>query len=365
MLREEKLEMQKRFAKLKSDAIKRLKDLGTYKGPQDIVVDSDELDPKKDKIKTEIKISTAKFKNYINENNKLSIDLGLDEIFSDEAKDEEKTDNDEDIEIGEIDSLLNSLTEESDELKSQNLSSLFDDEETDDESPEHEADETPEEEASEDEDYIRDGSGPHGQGNGPGKGKGCSPCGEDESEPEDEDEIPADEDVDEIEISSETTNCLKGIIEDIDTIKVRMLTEDMAEELESVFNFKEDDDGDDGVDVPSDFTGVLDKNENNDVLDQIDELSNILDNDLNDEDVELVQRKMDNLFKEVYGDEDIPDDKSLNTLESLFQDDELSLESCDKNNEEEMDDMSELKSLFADENDGTDEIDISEDDITI
>jgi hypothetical protein len=294
-----KSELIKRIEKLKKEATKKLKEAGMYKGPEAVLTDDKKMNPEKEKIKTEIKITTKKLKDYLKKNEELSDDLGLDSIFSDDDS------MVEDIDTNEIDKMLNEL--ENDEVEEE---TLIDGELLEKGPGGHE----------------RDGSGPHGQGKGPGQGEGCSESGEDD-----------DEDLDDVDISEpEIKEKLNNILVDVQTIKVNLINEEMSEELDSIFSFKDSDD------------------ENyDDILGELENISKELEDDeLSDDEVLDVKNKIDNLFSELDSALDEPEVDESNL------DDVLNMEE-----DEEDEDISEdLKSLL--EVDDTDDVDL-EDDIII
>lgn len=103
-------QLQKRLAVLKKEMTKKLQEAGQYKSPQTDLVNDYKMNPDKDRIKTEIKLSSKKLKNLFSDINDTEDDLDLNSIFSeDEAAPEE--DN-----VEKLDSVLAELdTEEATE----------------------------------------------------------------------------------------------------------------------------------------------------------------------------------------------------------------------------------------------------------
>ena len=189
MLKNEELEQ--RMKKLQLEAIKKLKDEGTYQGPESDITNKKTMNPEKDKIKTEIKISAKKLKDYMKKNEALSNDLDLDSIFSCSEKKNEEGEaqvEETEVETDEIDSLLKEL-------------------------------EGGEEEAKDDVDEVEIDEVKEGEG---------------------KDETSS-------HMESKTVKKvkagLKNILEDLQTIKVNILAQDAADELSSIFNFKEESEG--------------------------------------------------------------------------------------------------------------------------
>lgn len=103
-------QLQKRLAVLKKEMTKKLQEAGQYKSPQTDLATDYKMNPDKDRIKTEIKLSSKKLKNLFSDINDTEDDLDLNSIFSeDEAAPEE--DN-----VEKLDSVLAELdTEEATE----------------------------------------------------------------------------------------------------------------------------------------------------------------------------------------------------------------------------------------------------------
>lgn len=101
-------QLQKRLAVLKKEMCKKLQEAGQYKSPQSDLVNDYKMNPDKDRIKTEIKLSSKKLKNLFSDINDTEDDLDLNSIFSeDEAPAEEDG-------IEKLDSVLAELDEEED-----------------------------------------------------------------------------------------------------------------------------------------------------------------------------------------------------------------------------------------------------------
>jgi hypothetical protein len=316
MFNMKKNELAKRVEKLKKEAIKKLKEADVYKGPESTITDDKIMNPEKEKIKTEIKITTKKLKEYLKKNEELSDDLGLDSIFSDEES------MSEDIDVNEIDKMLNELEEEN-----SNEETVIEEEVLEKGPGGHE----------------RDGSGPHGRGEGPGEGHGCPICEDDEEE-----------DIDDVDISEpEIKEKLNNILVDVQTIKVNLINEEMAEELDSVFSFKEDEDEDENYD---------------DILGELENISKELeDDDLSEDEVMNLKNKIDNLFNDLDtamedGGEDLNDILNMQESDSDDLGDILNMEEDEPDQDDEDELSDDLKSLL--EVDETDDVDL-EDDIII
>lgn len=99
-------QLQKRLAVLKKEMTKKLQEAGQYKSPQTDLVNDYKMNPDKDRIKTEIKLSSKKLKNLFSDINDTEDDLDLNSIFSeDEAAPEE--DN-----VEKLDSVLKEIEDE-------------------------------------------------------------------------------------------------------------------------------------------------------------------------------------------------------------------------------------------------------------
>ena len=103
-------QLQKRLAVLKKEMTKKLQEAGQYKSPQTDLVNDYKMNPDKDRIKTEIKLSSKKLKNLFSDINDTEDDLDLNSIFSEDEPAPEE-DN-----VEKLDSVLSELdTEEATE----------------------------------------------------------------------------------------------------------------------------------------------------------------------------------------------------------------------------------------------------------
>jgi len=263
MLKNEELEQ--RMKKLQLEAIKKLKDEGTYQGPESDITNKKTMNPEKDKIKTEIKISAKKLKDYMKKNEALSNDLDLDSIFSCSEKKNEEGEaqvEETEVETDEIDSLLKEL-------------------------------EGGEEEAKDDVDEVEIDEVKEGEG---------------------KDETSS-------HMESKTVKKvkagLKNILEDLQTIKVNILAQDAADELSSIFNFKEESEGEEaGVKEDEEEISEAEKS----LMETIDDVDRTIteDTELSEDELNNIKKKMNRLLNEIEAE---AEKESSEDLSNLFADD--------------------------------------------
>lgn len=99
-------QLQKRLAVLKKEMTKKLQEAGQYKSPQTDLVNDYKMNPDKDRIKTEIKLSSKKLKNLFSDINDTEDDLDLNSIFSEDEPAPEE-DN-----VEKLDSVLKEIEDE-------------------------------------------------------------------------------------------------------------------------------------------------------------------------------------------------------------------------------------------------------------
>lgn len=263
-------ELKHRLDKLKKEAIKKMQEQGIYKGPADGVVSVNKRtrDPEKEKIQTEIKISSKNLKEYLKLNAEKDEDLNLKSLFEveEEKKPEGSPSVEGDIDMKTIDNLLKELdgevpttlepiapppptipgslpevAVEMEKVAEQEISPVVEaniksiakrikhakriNEETVEDIEKAAEEATVPEVAKSLKKLLK-------------RAKSLQTKKQEEPTKEPENEPIVEKDVDEVELSSNAKSRLKNVLEGLQTIKVQLIKEETEEELKQLFSLK-------------------------------------------------------------------------------------------------------------------------------